>query len=237
MKTLQNIIIISITLLSVLSCKKQETADINAGAVNVTNAVIGGATITMMVDQSIISGTNNTVGANASVTMPVMAGNVQLKLGVPAVAATATAVAVPSIIYYNQPITINRETIYSLFLTGPSVSAVEPVLIKENYTYKYADSVCGVRFVNLAQGNQPVMVNLKGNANGSEAASIAYKGYNDFKIYPAKKVNASYVFEFRKLDGTLITSYTLATPYFHNVTLALRGTIGGTTGVILSNNY
>ncbi|WP_439697435.1 hypothetical protein ACFGVS_03270 [Mucilaginibacter sp. AW1-7] len=237
MKTLNSIILTLVALAYLTSCKKEVSTDLDAGVVNVTNAVIGGSTVTLIADQSIVS-TSNTVAVNNYAIIPIRSSENRLTLGTAAVAATSTAPAIPSVTYYNQPITITSESNYSLFLTGPSPSAVESVLIKETFPYAYKDSICAVRFINLAQGNTPVSVNIKGQANGSEAASVAYKAYTDFKQYPAKKINPNYIFEFRNAGtGTLITSYTLTTPYFHNVTLALRGAIGGSTGVILVNNY
>jgi hypothetical protein len=235
---MKRIILSGLIIVSIMTaCKKEETIQLDAGAINVTNAVIGGATITLVTDPSIVS-VSNTVPANNFAFLPVASGQANIFLGVPAVAATSTAAAIPAVPYYNQVLPVTRQTNYSLFLTGPSPAAVESVLIDEKYTRTYADSVCGVRFINLAQGNIPISVNLKNSANGSEATSIAYKAYTDFKQYPAKRVNPSYIFEFRNAaTGSLITSYTLTTPYFHNVTLALRGTIGGAAGVILDNDY
>lgn len=234
MKIIYSVLIVVIVAFN--SCKKEEGTVIDAGSVNVTNAVIGGASIALMVNQGIVS-TSNTVGLNNFALMPIRNSEPRLTLGVPTVAATATSPAVPAVIYYDQPISKTGTINQSLFLTGPSPSAAESVLIDETFPYAYTDSTCGVRFINLAQGNTPISVNIKGSATGSEAANVAYKAYTDFKKYPATRAASSYIFEFRKTDGTLITSYTLTTPYFHNVTLALRGTIGGSTGVILVNNY
>lgn len=237
MKTLNKILFIICISSGLFSCKKDAAVTLDAGAINVTNAVIGAPTLTLITSPSIVSSSNQ-ISANNFAFMPVVSGQTAIKIAVPAVAATATAAATSEVVYYNQTLAVDNNTNYSLFLIGASPAAVENVLIKETYTRTYADSVCGVRFINLAQGNTPVSVNIKTQANGSEVASIAYKAYTDFKKYPAKKVNSSYIFEFRNAaTGVLITSYTLTTPYFHNVTLALRGTIGGSTGVILDNNY
>jgi hypothetical protein len=237
MKTLFPITLLFLFSIFLSACKKDEAVALDAGAINITNAVIGAPTLTLIANPSFVSATNQ-ISANNFAFMPIYSGQTQVKVSVPAVIATATTVAMPEIVYYNQTLPVDNTTNYSLFLTGLSASAVDNVLIKETYTRTYADSVCGVRFINLALGNTPISVNIKTLANGSEAASIAYKAYSDFKQYPAKKANASYIFEFRNATtGVLITSYTLTTPYFHNVTLALRGTIGGSTGVILDNDY
>lgn len=211
-----------------------------AGAINVTNAVIGGATITMTTNNSIGSIAANTIGNNASSFLPLVGGQTQVNLSVPAVAATTSTPAKPAVLYYNQPLTIDNTTNYSLFLTGTSPTTIENVLIKESYLRTYPDSTCGVRVINLAPGSNPISVNIKGNANGSEVSSLAYKALSDFKTHPAKKVNTSYIFEFRDAGtGSIITTYTLATPFFHNVTLCLRGIVNGSpaAGITLDNDY
>ncbi len=174
MKTL----IQAITALSIAIClfgcnKTTDTAPIASGTINVTNVVAGGATITLT-NNGIIS-SNNTVGNNATAWLPLVAGNVPINLGVPAIAATATTPAIPAVTYYSQSLTVDNNTNYSLFLTGASPAAIESVLIKETYPRAYADSVCGVRFINLSPGSNPISVNIKGNINGSEVTSLAYK--------------------------------------------------------------
>jgi len=212
-----------------------------AGVIYVTNAVIGGATLTLTSNSlNIISG-GNTVGINAATWFPLAGGQNTITLGVPAIAATPTTPAIPAIVYYTGTFNIDNSSNYSIFLTGASSAAIDTVVINENAKSQlstYTDSICGVRFINLAPGSNPVSVNIKGNANGSEAGGIAYKGYTDFITYPAKKANSAYIFEFRDAGtGTLIASYTLATPYFNHVALALRGTVGGNVGVILLKYY
>jgi hypothetical protein len=218
--------------------KSNDTGPAAAGALNVTNSVIGGTTIALL-NNGVIS-SNNTVGNNAAAWFPLAGGNAQINLSVPAIPATPTTPAIPAVPYYANSLSVDNSTNYSLFLTGSSPTAVESVLIKETYTRTYADSVCGVRVINLAPGSNPVSVNIKGNANGSEVATLAYKAYSGFNQHPAKAVNSSYIFEFRDATlGTLITSYTLKTPYFHNVTLVLRSIISGSpaAGVTIDYDY
>jgi hypothetical protein len=232
-----NLLFLIVAVFAAASCSKTpDTLLLDGGAVNVINAVVGGTTITLTTNASISSGSNTTISSNNYGIIPIVSGQTAVNIGVPAVAATNTAPAIPAFTYYNQTITVNNADNYSLFLTGASPSAIDNVLIKESYTHTYADSVCGVRFINLATGSNPISVNVKGNANGSEVASLAYKAYSNFLQYPAKRVNPSYIFEFRDATtGNLITSYTLTTPYFHNVTLCLRGSPA--SGVILDNDF
>jgi len=227
-----------IVLAAFSSCKKEiTTARLNGGSINVTNAIIGAPSLNMMSPNAVASA-SNIISTNNFAIMPVKSGENSLSFGLPPVATTATAAAIPATVYYTQNLTMENIGNYSLFLTGTSLSAIDNVLIKETYTRMYTDSVCGVRFINLAPGSNPISVNLKGSSNGSEVPSLAYKAYSDFVKYAAKSVNATYVFEFRDAaTGNLIKSYTLKTPYFHNVTLVLRGIVGGANGIVLDNDY
>lgn len=229
-------------ILALSACKKDDdNIQLDAGAINVTNAVIGGGTLTFSTTNSIVSSAN-TIAGNAYTFMPLTSGQTPVNLSVPAVAATATTPAVPAVVYYNQTLAVDNTTNYSLFLTGTSPSTVESVLIKENYTRNYADSVCGVRFINLSPGSNPISVNIKGSANGSEVTSLAYKAYGDFKQYPAKSANKIILFEIRDAaTGTLLyptngNGFSLPVPYFHNVTLAYRGT-GSAVGIIVVKDF
>jgi hypothetical protein len=242
MKTLPKIIFAISIGLCLSACKKTQISGPSAaGTINVTNAVIGGSTITLTTNYSIIS-SNNTVGSNAAAFFPLVAGNIPVSLGIPAIAATPTTPAVPAVPYYSQTLAIDKTSNYSLFLTGASPAAIEYVLISETYPRAYADSVCGVRFINLSPGSNPISVNIKGGVNGSEVSSLAYKAYGSFKQHPAKAVNKTILFEIRDAaTGILLyptngSGYSLAVPYFHNVTLAYRGT-GGGVGIIVNKDY
>ena len=237
MKTLKTVILIVGICTCFAACKNTTNPGPNAGGVlNITNAVVGGTTITLTSNNSIAS-TNNTIGNNAYASLPLATGNISFNLGIPAIASTPTTPAVPAILYYQNNLDVSSGSNYSLFLTGASPSALDNILIKENYKQTYADSVCGVRIINLAPGSNPISVNLAGNPNGSEINNLAYKGYSNFVQHPAKNANSTYIFEFRDAaSGTLITSYMLNTPYFHNVTLALSGTVGAVS-VICDNDY
>jgi len=239
MKTLIKNIFAAGLLISFAACKQN---DVNPqpdnGSLNVTNAVIGGATINLTAGTApYLTSSSNAVSGNNYAFLPVPSGNTQISLATPALAATSTSAAIPSVTYYTGNISVDKNAYYSLFLTGTSPSAVDNVQIKETYTRTYPDSTFGVRFINLSPGSNPISVNIKGAANGSEVGTLAYKAYSDFNKHPAKLVNPSYIFEFRdQVSGLLLTSYTLTTPYFHNVTLCLRGKTGA-YGVILDNDY
>jgi len=215
MKTITKTILAISLGICLFACKKSSTVYTASGAINVVNVVVGGTSLYL---------NNSTTGAvsnNGAATFPLLAGQVQVNLS------TLATTTVPSVTYYNQLISMTETGNISLFLSGASPANVDTTRINETYK-NYADSLCGVRFINLAPGSKPISVNLKGSANGSEVTNLAYRSYSDFIQYTAKVANPSYVFEIRDAaTGSLIISYTLATPYFHNVTIALRGLVGG----------
>jgi len=201
------------------ACKKTGTNTYTPSAsINVTNAVIGGKTL-------IYNGTLQSVSVNSNNLLPVLAGQQQIDLYTPAVAATTTSPAIPSVYYYNQPLNVTDKSNYSLFLTGASPSAVDAVLITETYK-DYTDSVSGVRFINLSPGSGSISVDIQGNPNGSENTGLEYKTYSGFKQYPATVTaqNAGFTFEFRdSASGNLLATYSYTPVTFHNVTLAVTG--------------
>src|SRR5579872_2457700 len=160
------------------ACKKSSTtAPHAAGALNVTNAVVGGAQIFLTTNYNVISTTTSAVPANGSAYFSLIAGQVRVNLGVLAQAAVGNMPVAPAIPYYSNTFAVGDNTNYSLFLTGTSPQAVDNVLISESYTPAYADSICGVRFINLSPGSNSVSVDIKGNANGSEVVGLGYKAY------------------------------------------------------------
>ena len=218
MKKLTNILLIITAIAALSSCKKDAAVYTPSASLIVANAVVGGGTLTF---NSLATTVNN----NNFTLFPMSAGVDQINLFV---AATPT---ISSVNYYNQPLTLANSDNYSLFLGGASPVAIDPIVIKESYT-NYADSLCGVRFINLSPNSNLISVNITGQPNGSEVTSLAYKAYSSFKQYPAKKTNTSYAFQIKDAGtGSTIASYTLnlaaVGPRFHNVTIMLRGLVGG----------
>ncbi|HEX9513050.1 MAG TPA: hypothetical protein VF939_21320 [Puia sp.] len=134
-------------------------------------------------------------------------------------------------------------TIHSLFLTG-TTSAPDTLLVTDTPPYHAAaDSSMGIRFVNLSPGSAPVSVDIQGQANGSEAASLPYKSLTAFRNYSATSVVTGYNFEFRDAaSGALLASYTLTPAAYRNYTIALEGLPGVNTGAtaqaaFLISNY
>lgn len=154
---------------------------------------------------------------------------------------------------FNQSLTLNVNKVYSLFIIGKDTTAPDYLFVQDTLPY-HADSSAGIRFANLSTGSNPISVDIKGQANGSEVASLSYKGITSFKGYPTPYTISSYVFEFRDAaSGTLLASYTLSgvnngtgtnttanTVRFNNLTLALIGQPSGgviAQKVIQINNY
>jgi len=140
---------------------------------------------------------------------------------------------------YNLTLKLTSGSIYSLFLAG-SVSLPDTMLVTDILPYyPNADSVVGIRFVNLSAGSNPVSVNMIGSVLGSEIKSLPYKGISSFHTYLATAEINSYTFEFHDISsGALLANYTLqdmnsglgpnATSgndnyLFNNFTLALIG--------------
>jgi hypothetical protein len=129
--------------------------------------------------------------------------------------------------------------LYSLFITGKDTTAPDYLFVQDILPVN-SDSTAGIRFVNLSAGSGNVSVDIKGQPNGSEVTSLAYKGVTSFKSYAATSSISKYVFEFRDaVSGNLLASYTLSgvninssttanTVLFRNLTIALIGQpVGG----------
>lgn len=218
----KQLIIMAIAIIALMSCKKSAIQIAPLASLNVTNAVINGAILQM-------NNLNLYISNNSYSQISLIPGQSLVNIY------PYNAVNSP---YFNQNISTINGGSYSLFLSGPA-TAIDATLVKETYQ-NYTDSTAGVRFINLSPNSNPISVNISGNANGSEVASLAYKSYSGFLKYPAKVVNTSYVFQFRDATtGTLIASTTLATPRFHNVTIVLRGLVNGSpaAGITTVNDY
>jgi hypothetical protein len=169
---------------------------------------------------------------------------------------------------YNYPDTLPRDqpvfdvdlrlpdgSIHTLFLSGTR-SAPDTLLVDETIPYFPAnDSAMAIRFINLSPGAEPISVNIKGQANGSEASALAYKQVTSFETYAANASLTEYVFEFRNaVSGDLLASYTTTgsnatgtSPYnpnkwrYRSFTLVLAGKPGGAGSeaqtVFIVNHY
>jgi hypothetical protein len=134
-------------------------------------------------------------------------------------------------------------SIYSLFLTGSDTSASDFLLTTDSVpSYIAADSIVGIRFVNLSTGSNPISINLEGNQNGSVVAGLSYKGITPFNQYPNNSTTLDYLFVIRDAatgdsltqfdflqSGSSNNGYGLIDPNngnlltFKNVTIAIYG--------------
>jgi hypothetical protein len=146
---------------------------------------------------------------------------------------------------------LQKNSIYSLFVIGADTTHIDTLFTLDvPHAFDTQDSSVGVRFVNLSPGSAPVSVDIAGSVNGSEVASLPYKGITNFNDYSANYSLKSRVFEFRdQASGTLLATYSMTglsngagtntstnTWRYHNVTIALGGT-PGQQGTFLEKNY
>jgi Domain of unknown function (DUF4397) len=149
-------IIVFFAAVTMASCSKSgDTPNIKLtplSSFNVTNAVVGGATLYLntSVEDSVVTNTYSP--------LTILAGQSVIDLH---------PIVSPNTAYFNQAISTANGSYYSLFLSGTSPSSVDHVLIRESYK-NYTDSVCAVRFINLSPDSQPISIDIQGNANGSE---------------------------------------------------------------------
>lgn len=218
--------LLSCSILLFSACKKLDYIQTDPLAtLVVTNVVIGGKNVRLM------SNRRDSALINNYKPFPVMPGLRQILL-YPAIDSING--------YYKQTRQFEDSGIYSLYLGGKP-EAIDTVFMKENFPV-YSDSAFGLRFVNMCLNSNPVNVVLSASPGVNEFSGIAYKGIAGFKKYQGLSSNINYVFRIRDaVTDALIASYTLATPRFNNVTLVLKGQIGGTgtsaPGIVRVNNY
>jgi hypothetical protein len=197
-------VIVTITILY-SSCKKENVRPASgAASLTIVNAVVGSS--------SLIPNFNSSqplhyyqsaaeIGFGSSMEFGNYVGNIPLSF----VDNSDTTKAV-----FKEQLSIPAYSIQTLFLTG-TLSSVDYFITTDKVPdLAFADSLCAVRFVNLSPGSSPVSVDIQGNANGSEVASLSFKNISDFKKYSAKATISKYVFEFRDVSsGILLASYSL----------------------------
>jgi enamine deaminase RidA (YjgF/YER057c/UK114 family) len=137
--------------------------------------------------------------------------------------------------YYSRIVQADAGDIFSLFLSG-QFPTVDTLLIKENIPSR-TDSTFGLRFINLSPNAPAVNVTLSTSVTVNEFANIAYMGATEFKTYAAPaSTTTSYTFQVRNAVNNIIlasstitgTTNTTGIPRFRNITLVLRGLVGGT---------
>ncbi len=129
----------------------------------------------------------------------------------------------------------------TLFLCGQTGS-YEGIYLPDENLPNYTEEVVGIRFINLSPNSPTVSLNLVATPSVNETASLAYKQKTAFKTYLASTVTAGIAFQVKDAGtGVLLASYVLpataVSPYttatvaqarFKNVTLVIKGLVGGT---------
>jgi len=127
--------------------------------------------------------------------------------------------------FYKGIVNLQPYGVYSLFLSGADTNHVDTLLTLDNPPYHpNTDSTCGVRFINLSAGSQPLSVNLVDNGNGSEAGNLAYRAITGFKNYYAGLNATAYTFEIRDAaSGNLLATWSNNLSIYQNITIAVIG--------------
>lgn len=205
---------------TIASCKKNIAEITPLSSINITNAIINS-------NDLVLGNNTQPIANNASAKFTLKAGENDLNI---------YPIGDQTNRYYKHSLNAANGDIYSLFLTG-AVPDVEGVLVKD-YLPAQADSTAGVRFINLSPDSESFNITLLATPTVNEVSGLSYKRYTDFKFYQAKSVNTTYVFQVRKVsDNSLLTSYTLVTPRFSNVTLVILGLVRNSSiGITRVNN-
>jgi hypothetical protein len=143
---------------------------------------------------------------------------------------------------------LGADKIYSLFVCGtvtPGGHANADYLLLQDSIpyYPAADSVIGIRYIDLLSDGGNISVNQQGNAVGSEVAGLPYKNSTGFKTYPATSNISGYVFEIRDATSqTLLTTFTLSSfVLYKNITLVIAGSGDNPQDAVVTafqvNNY
>jgi hypothetical protein len=218
---MKRILYLAIATTIITSCKKDEVKTTPLTSINITNAVVGGTTAKL--------GSNaTTISNNSYAQLAVVAGINSLYV---------YPVGDSAHPYYtNDKFTSNDREVYSLFLGG-TPTATDAIMVKEAIPYR-TDSTAGIRFINLANNNGALNVNLSTTPTVNEVSALAYKSLTEFKTYPGL-YNSAPTFQVRKADGTLLTSFAFTTstvPRFANVTLVIRPNATGVSVFRVNND-
>jgi hypothetical protein len=211
------------------ACAKTNTVS-TVAAVNVINASPAPTSASIFVsfwgDSAYY--TAPTVGYGSYVLFSVPAKNASLYL--------ATDTLKP---FFNGPFPLQAGQIWSLFLAGQS--GVPDSFLIRDYIPKLSpsDSVTGVRFVNMAQGANPIDVDIQG-ASGWVTTYVQYKGVVGWEPFSANTAAtaAGYTFEFRDYNSdSLLASFPLTIVPNLNQTLVFYGSAASGFSVLSENNY
>jgi len=213
------------------SCKKSDVTLTPLASLNLVNATVNLGTVkanftnlSNKTTSQLYSQITTTVAYGSNLIYSVLS-NKNVPLTIVATSDTTKPV-------YTGSLNLATGNTYSLFLAGQT-GAVDTIMTRDVLPI-FDDSSCGIRFINLSYNSSPIVVTQSASPTVNDFSSLAYKQYSSFKTYSAKSANSTYLFQVRDaIAGTLLGTYTLSTPYFHNVTLAWIGQTGGSGTVAL----
>lgn len=135
---------------------------------------------------------------------------------------TVQAVEQPLLIYKLPTTTGENKPVYqqninpapseasTLFLIGTLEQPEALVITKLPPYHAVADSVLGLRFVNLAPEKTPVRIRISGEGTDLSVTNLAYKSATDYLSVKANAKVADVLVEvFDQVSGTLLQTYTL----------------------------
>jgi len=126
--------------------------------------------------------------------------------------------------------------LWSLFIFGP-INNLENRLVKEKAFQIYEKNQCGVRFMNVSAGSQPLNVELVEASNEVQFSNVAYGELSAFKVYNTMP-DQLFTFEVRKVsDNSLVTSFITTLPLHQNMTLAITGSESSQNIVVFPFNH
>ncbi len=218
-----------ISLMTITACKKNEISLTPLASLNVVNAVIGGG------DVKLNDNVQDSAKAFNSKTFGIIAGTNNLSI---------YSTNNPSKPYYNNTLETENGGNYSIFLSGQS-TGIEALFIQENIPPSYADSIIGIRVVNLSPNSTSLNITLASAPNNNFIGGLAYKQMTDFIQLPLRSLitTGSMSFQVRNGGNNLLATYTLPTVVnstypgisvqlsrFKNISLVVKGLIGTNSG-------
>jgi hypothetical protein len=210
------------------SCKKDKIEFAPMASLNIVNTVISGGSAKLNSFAATIANNGNT--------------HFTLFTGTPDIYVYPAVDSLHPYYNANKAVTVSNGDVYTLFLGGPT-GTPEAILVKENLAYRIADSTLGIRFINLSPSSPSVNITLSTSTAMNEFTNIAYKQITGFKSFPAGAAVTTYTFQIRNATtNAVISSITLSGttfPRYQNVTLVLRGMVGGSPGAGITrvNHY
>jgi hypothetical protein len=214
-------------MIAAMACTKTNPHS-TVAAVNVVNASPGSPSIYV-----------SFWGDSAYYTVPMVGYGSYVELSIPAKNASLYLATDTTKPFFNGPFPLMAGQIWSLFLAGQS-GVPDSFLVRDYIpTLSAGDSVTGVRFVNMAQGGDPILIDIQG-ASGVVTTDVPYKGIVGWKSFSANAAAtaAGYTFEFRDNNSdSLLASFPLTFVPNLNQTLVFYGSATSGFSVMSENNY